>query len=226
MGGTKNLCQRIRSAKVSLDNAEQSFKAKQDVRGELDLMLAEAELKNLRQKRSATFLWSRQLFAACCAGLILLGGYGGWWWAVSSGAGKTGRAEATAVTAVKDYQAVEVDQHKKTGLENRGLAQPSEQSAGQEPFATEPRPPAEMQAASEAVAAAKTTAKAEFKSPEPVYIQPPVESRVQAYAKPEAESETTSTPAFRSSTSQTLAVSTDEMRQLVRSGKQKLSSSK
>ena len=35
---------RIRNAKASLDNAEKSFHDNQEVRGELDLMLAEAEL--------------------------------------------------------------------------------------------------------------------------------------------------------------------------------------
>ena len=34
---------RIRSVKSSLDNAEQSFLDNKDIRGELDLMLAEAE---------------------------------------------------------------------------------------------------------------------------------------------------------------------------------------
>ena len=46
-----SLFRRIRNVKSSLDNAEQSFLDNKDIRGELDLMLAEAELKNLRKKK-------------------------------------------------------------------------------------------------------------------------------------------------------------------------------
>lgn len=45
---SRTLFQRIRCIKSSLDKAEQSFMDNKDIRGELDLMLAEAELKNLR----------------------------------------------------------------------------------------------------------------------------------------------------------------------------------
>ena len=41
----RSVYQRIRSVKSSLDNAEQSFLDNNGMRGELDLMLAEAELK-------------------------------------------------------------------------------------------------------------------------------------------------------------------------------------
>ena len=39
-----------------------------DIRGELDLMLAEAELKNLRRKKDRPWSWNRQLLAGCIAG--------------------------------------------------------------------------------------------------------------------------------------------------------------
>ena len=81
MGERKSLCERIRNARANLANAEQSFQAKQDVRGELDLMLAELEMQNLRKRRSKRMLWTRQLLAAVCATLVLVGGYGGWLWA-------------------------------------------------------------------------------------------------------------------------------------------------
>jgi|GEM_PF-985024 len=222
MGGTKSLCQRIRSAKVSLDNAEQSFKAKQEVRGELDLMLAEAELKNLRQKRASKVIWTRQLLAACCAGLILLGGYGGWWWAVSSRDGSTGRAEATALTAVR------ID----PGRSSLQVAEPARTDTG--PALKENTASEEGSSALEGVSPAASknltessspqiqkAVRTEPKAPEPVYIQPPVESRVQAYAKPETD--TGPGVVSQSEAASPLAVSTDEMRQLVRSGKQKLS---
>lgn len=81
MGERSSLCERIRNARANLTNAEQSFQAKQDVRGELDLMLAEAEMQNLRKRHTKRMLWTRQLLAGLCAVLVLLGGYGGWLWA-------------------------------------------------------------------------------------------------------------------------------------------------
>ena len=41
--------ERVRSARAWLERAEKSFDNKADVRGELNLMLAEAEMKNLRK---------------------------------------------------------------------------------------------------------------------------------------------------------------------------------
>jgi hypothetical protein len=222
MGGTKSLCQRIRSAKVSLDNAEQSFKAKQEVRGELDLMLAEAELKNLRQKRASKVVWTRQLLAACCAGLILLGGYGGWWWAVSSRAGSTGRAEATALTAARIDPGRSSLQVAEPGPTDTGQALKTEAVSEGEGSGMEAGSSAAPKVMTEAPSPqVQATARTEPKASEPVYIQPPVESRVQAYAKPETD--TGPGAVSQSESASSLAVSTDEMRQLVRSGKQKLS---
>ena len=71
----------IRSARLSLENAEQSFLENQEMRGELDLMLAEAELKNLRRKNSFPWSWNRQLLALCIAVLVAVAGLGGWYYA-------------------------------------------------------------------------------------------------------------------------------------------------
>lgn len=73
------ISKRIRNVKNSLDNAEQSFLDNKDIRGELDLMLAEAELKNLRRKKNVPWSWNRQLLAICSALLLLLTGIGGWY---------------------------------------------------------------------------------------------------------------------------------------------------
>ncbi len=73
------LFQRIRCIKSSLDNAEQSFMDNKDIRGELDLMLAEAELKNLRRKKDRPWNWNRQVLAGCAAMLMVLAGFGGWY---------------------------------------------------------------------------------------------------------------------------------------------------
>ena len=88
----RSVCSRIRNARNSLDNAERSFRSNQEVRGELDLMLAEAELENLRQKRSGRFAWTRHMLAACLAVLVLSAGGLGWWWASSYGGNTTNAA--------------------------------------------------------------------------------------------------------------------------------------
>lgn len=73
------LFQRIRCIKSSLDSAEQSFLDNKDIRGELDLMLAEAELKNLRRKKDRPWSWNRQLLAGCMAVMLVMAGAGGWY---------------------------------------------------------------------------------------------------------------------------------------------------
>lgn len=79
-----SLYQRIRYIKSSLDNAEQSFLDNKSMRGELDLMLAEAEFKNLRRKKDVPWNWNRQLLACCAALMLLLAGFGGWYYAKDS----------------------------------------------------------------------------------------------------------------------------------------------
>ena len=71
--------QRIRCIKSSLDSAEQSFLDNKDIRGELDLMLAEAELKNLRRKKDRPWSWNRHLLAGCVAVLLVMAGVSGWY---------------------------------------------------------------------------------------------------------------------------------------------------
>ncbi len=79
-----SLYQRIRYIKSSLDNAEQSFLDNKSMRGELDLMLAEAEFKNLRRKKDVPWNWNRQLLACCAAVMLCLAGLGGWFYAKDS----------------------------------------------------------------------------------------------------------------------------------------------
>ena len=76
---SSNLFHRIRCIKSSLDKAEQSFLDNKDIRGELNLMLAEAELKNLRRKKDRPWSWNRQLLAGCVALLLVVAGAGGWY---------------------------------------------------------------------------------------------------------------------------------------------------
>lgn len=77
----RSLYQRIRNAKQSLENAEKSFLDDKGMRGELDLMLAEAELKNLRKKQIFPWNWNRHSFAFCLAVLLLVSGVCGWFFA-------------------------------------------------------------------------------------------------------------------------------------------------
>lgn len=60
--------QHVRSAKNWLEKAEQSFGRQSDIKGELNLMLAEAEMKNLRQNHAA----GRKLFRAGALGMALV----------------------------------------------------------------------------------------------------------------------------------------------------------
>lgn len=95
----RSVFQRIRSVKTSLDNAEQSFLDNNGMRGELDLMLAEAELKNLRRKQGVPWSWNRHVLAMCVAVLLALAGFGGWYYAHDSIA-VAGRNREPVVTPV------------------------------------------------------------------------------------------------------------------------------
>ncbi len=77
----KDIYDNIDDVKCSLDNAQRSFRKNNGLRGELDLMLAEASIRYLREKRGFASVWNRQKLAAVLAVLLVLAGYGGWWYA-------------------------------------------------------------------------------------------------------------------------------------------------
>lgn len=114
-----SVCSRIRNARASLDSAERNFRSNQEVRGELDLMLAEAELDNLRQKRSR-FSWTRHMLAACIAVLLLASGCLGWWWASAYGGNTTNAAGLQGIpVAAEQKEAVVVsDKHATVSRQN------------------------------------------------------------------------------------------------------------
>ncbi len=102
----KAIYERIRNARSSLENAEQSFRENNGTRGELDLMLAEAEIKHLREKNGWISIWNRQRLALLFAAIVILAGYGGWLYA---GAAEEGPVEfrdmsPVTVTAAGDAQ--------------------------------------------------------------------------------------------------------------------------
>ena len=98
----RSVCNRIRNARASLDNAERSFRSNQDMRGELDLMLAEAELDNLRRKRTGWVSWTRHTLALCLAVMVLAAGGLGWWWASAYGVNTTNAADRQQVSGMRE----------------------------------------------------------------------------------------------------------------------------
>ena len=102
----RSLFQRIRNAKQSLENAEKSFQDDKGMRGELDLMLAEAELKNLRNKEASFFSWNRHMLALSVAGLLVVAGVVGWLFAKENVAGVEAVPAATTSTEKKEQKPV------------------------------------------------------------------------------------------------------------------------
>ncbi len=89
-GNTK--AEQVRSARKWLERAEQSFDSRSDIRGELNLMLAEAEMKNLRKNHGAGLRPKGKI--ALAAGLILAGA--GLWLAVTEQSGGSAVPPLTA----------------------------------------------------------------------------------------------------------------------------------
>ncbi len=120
MTQSRSVCSRIRNARASLDNAERSFRSNQEVRGELDLMLAEAELDNLRQKRPG-ISWTRHTLAACFAVLVLASGCLGWWWASAHG-GNTTNAAGLQESTIAEKKNVTAGADKKISVPQQNKA--------------------------------------------------------------------------------------------------------
>ena len=115
MTQSRSVCSRIRNVRASLDNAERSFRSNQEVRGELDLMLAEAELDNLRQKRHGVS-WTRHMLAACFAVLVLASGCLGWWWASAYGGNTTNAAGLQGAPAIADNKEISAGKDKDSSV--------------------------------------------------------------------------------------------------------------
>lgn len=74
-----NMEKRIRSVKTWLDKAEQAYADDSATKGQLQLMLAQAEMQHLNEKRTPA-LWQRLGYWPIAVGLALLlgGGYYAW----------------------------------------------------------------------------------------------------------------------------------------------------
>lgn len=98
-----SLLKRIRAIKSSLDKAEKSFENDSSMRGELDLMLAEAEMNNLRKKQG--WSWNRQLLAGCVALFVIAASLGGYYYARGRYKARYAReAQAAIKAAQQDMQ--------------------------------------------------------------------------------------------------------------------------
>ena len=137
MTQSQSVWSRIRNARASLDNAERSFRSNQEVRGELDLMLAEAELENLRQKRAPVFSWTRHTLALCLAVMILAAGGLGWWWASAYGGNTTNAAGRQALPAVAETAGPAVRNPVPAKDEPRSVTVVSASAAEQRPALTQ-----------------------------------------------------------------------------------------
>lgn len=178
----KSVFRRIRNARNSLDNAERSFSSNQEIRGELDLMLAEAELQNLRQKRSRGMAWTRRTFAACIAALLLAAGSLGWWWASAYGEHTSPAASPSEGSYVASEQA-KIKETEGLAKANGGVAV-THNKVGDKSLLPQTRSPATEEPAGATAAATVRNASA------------------------------------------SIQISSGQMRQLIRSGKQELSSTR
>ncbi|HMM20909.1 MAG TPA: hypothetical protein PKA10_09205 [Selenomonadales bacterium] len=80
----QNMFRHLRSAKQWLAKAEESFDKDSDIRGELDLFLAQAELQHARETSRSRPVWYRQqylrqLLSFAVAVIIGISGFGGYW---------------------------------------------------------------------------------------------------------------------------------------------------
>lgn len=68
-----NIAEHVRSAKMWLEKAEQSFDRQSDIQGELNLMLAEAEMKSLRKRHGLKMRAKLRVAAAMGIAVIAAG---------------------------------------------------------------------------------------------------------------------------------------------------------
>lgn len=84
MSDDAKVVEHIEQVRQSLYTAKESFASNKGVRGELDLMLAEAEMKHLRETKGWRSYINRQTMICAFAFIIALTGFTGWYWAKMS----------------------------------------------------------------------------------------------------------------------------------------------
>ena len=92
-----NIAEHVRSAKMWLEKAEQSFDRQSEIQGELNLMLAEAEMKNLRKRHGLKV--RAKLRVAAAMGIAVMAA--GWWHAATRESPSTAWQARDAIPAVQ-----------------------------------------------------------------------------------------------------------------------------
>ena len=74
------LVRRVETARRWLEQAEHSFHDETPLKGELNLLLAQAEMQKLREDRGMSRQWQQwQRALALVTALVMVSGFG-WWW--------------------------------------------------------------------------------------------------------------------------------------------------
>nr|WP_320147980.1 hypothetical protein [uncultured Anaeromusa sp.] len=101
MQSKTQLCHRLATARQWLHQAEESFGKKQEMQGELNLFLAQAELQHVRESRKLPFwlqsCWGWQGMAMAFAVLLVLSAGAGIFWAEQNAAVSAGAATKNQV---------------------------------------------------------------------------------------------------------------------------------
>ncbi|MBB6477386.1 hypothetical protein HNR45_000416 [Negativicoccus succinicivorans] len=94
------LVRRVETARRWLEQAEHSFHDETPLKGELNLLLAQAEMQKLREDRGMSRQWQRwQRALALVTALVMVSGFG-WWWQKDDDAPAPVTAPATVVKTV------------------------------------------------------------------------------------------------------------------------------
>lgn len=94
------LVRRVETARRWLEQAEHSFHDETPLKGELNLLLAQAEMQKLREDRGMTRQWQHwQRALALVTALVMVSGFG-WWWQKNDDAPAPVTAPVTMVKTV------------------------------------------------------------------------------------------------------------------------------
>ncbi|NJE33908.1 hypothetical protein E0L13_02570 [Megasphaera sp. SW808] len=133
-----NIAEHVRSAKMWLEKAEQSFDRQSEIQGELNLMLAEAEMKNLRKRHGLKV--RAKLRVAAAMGIAVMAA--GLWYAATRESPSTALPARDAIPVVRQQS-------------------PEKLPAAPARTAAQPEPYTRRQAQAEPAAASRPTASQE-----------------------------------------------------------------
>ncbi|MBP2633224.1 MAG: hypothetical protein H6Q70_3852 [Firmicutes bacterium] len=132
----------VKAAKTWLVRAEQSFDKEQNIRGELDLMLAQAELKRAQESKIKDkttydkYRLIRSILAAGVAGLVVVVGFSGWGFLdkepASSAIGHINKVEQSKQTALIEMPNTSIHGQDQEIVEKKAVAPIVDQEVTQE----------------------------------------------------------------------------------------------